>query len=140
MGLPGLRGVDHFGFTVPDLEQARTFLVEVLGCEYLFSLGPFDRDGEWMQEHLNVEPSTRMELLHFFACGGKTVFEVFQYSAAERTRHPTAELRRGWSPRVALRQGPRCGRGVPARLRSEGAGRTDGERGRQRRVSDGSTS
>lgn len=44
-GLPGLRGVDHFGFTVPDLSQAKSFLVDVLGCEYLYSLGPFERDG-----------------------------------------------------------------------------------------------
>ncbi len=83
-GLPGLRGVDHFGFTVPDLDQARAFLVEVLGCEYLYSLGPFERDGEWMSKHMNVAPTTRMERLHFFSCGGKAVFEVFQYSAPDR--------------------------------------------------------
>ena len=38
---PACTGVDHVGFTVPDLEQAQTFLVDVLGCEYLYSLGPF---------------------------------------------------------------------------------------------------
>ena len=83
-GLPGLAGVDHFGFTVPDLTEATSFLVDVLGCEYLYSLGPFERDGAWMAEHLNVDPATRMELLHFFDCGGKAVFEVFQYSAPGR--------------------------------------------------------
>ena len=40
MGLPGLARVDHIGFTVPDLAEARAFLVDVLGCEYLYSLGP----------------------------------------------------------------------------------------------------
>ena len=48
-GLPGLRRLDHIGFTVPDLDEAPRFLVDVLGCEYLYSLGPFrDDDGDWM--------------------------------------------------------------------------------------------
>jgi glyoxylase I family protein len=83
-GLPGLTGVDHFGFTVPDLDQAKAFLVDVLGCEYLFSFGPFERDGAWMAQHLNVDPKTRMELLHFFSCGGRTIFEVFHYAAPDQ--------------------------------------------------------
>jgi glyoxylase I family protein len=86
IGLPGLRGVDHFGFTVPDLSQAKSFLVDVLGCEYLYSLGPFERDGAWMAEHMNVDPAARMEKLHFFSCGGKAVFEVFNYSAPDQSK------------------------------------------------------
>lgn len=31
-GIPGLRGGDHVGITVPDLAQAHEFLVDVLGC------------------------------------------------------------------------------------------------------------
>ena len=38
--LPGLSGLDHVGLTVPDLEEATRFLVDVIGCEYLYSLGP----------------------------------------------------------------------------------------------------
>ena len=38
--LPGLRDVDHIGFTVPDLDAASEFLSEVLGCEYMYSIGP----------------------------------------------------------------------------------------------------
>ena len=30
--VPGLRGVDHIGITVPDIEQATAFFVDVLGC------------------------------------------------------------------------------------------------------------
>ncbi|WP_248960163.1 VOC family protein [Sphaerisporangium perillae] len=81
-GLPGLARVDHIGFTVPDLEQARGFLVDVLGCEYMYSLGPFRHDdSEWMSEHLNVHPRAVMRELHFFRCGGQAIFEVFEYSA-----------------------------------------------------------
>ena len=90
MGLPGLRGVDHIGITVPDLEQARTFLVEVLGCEYMYSLGPFRHDdSDWMRVHLGVHPRAVMEQLHFFRCGEQAIFEVFQYAAPEqRTEQP----------------------------------------------------
>ena len=88
-GLPGLKRVDHIGFTVPDLEEARRFLVDVLGCEYMYSLGPFrDDDGDWMLEHLNVHPRAVMEQLHFFRCGDQAIFEVFQYSAPDQVTTP----------------------------------------------------
>lgn len=86
MGLPGVRQVDHIGFTVPDLQQASDFLIDVLGCEYLYSLGPFERDDTWMRTHLNVTAGTRMQRLHFFRCGGQAIFEVFQYSAPDQRR------------------------------------------------------
>lgn len=83
-GLPGLTGLDHIGFTVPDLEQAHTFLTEVLGCEYMYTLGPYRHDDDWMREHLNVHPRAVMRQLHFYRCGGQAVFEVFEYSAPEQ--------------------------------------------------------
>lgn len=86
MALPGLSRLDHVGFTVPDLQQARTWLVDVLGCEYLYSLGPFESDDDWMAEHLNVDTRTVMRELHFFRCGDRAVFEVFEYDAAGQRR------------------------------------------------------
>jgi glyoxylase I family protein len=83
-GLPGLSGVDHIGFTVPDLEQAARFLIDVLGCEYLYTLGPYRDDGDWMTRHLGVHPRAVMQQLHFFRCGDRAIFEVFQYSAPDQ--------------------------------------------------------
>ena len=37
MPLPGMRGADHLGFTVPDLEEAHEFLVDVLGAQYVYT-------------------------------------------------------------------------------------------------------
>ena len=89
MALPGLTGVDHIGFTVPDLEEARTFLVDVLGCAYLYSLGPFVHEhDDWMLEHLNVHPRTVMRRNSFFRCGDRAVFEVFSYEAPDQVRTP----------------------------------------------------
>ncbi len=85
MAMPGLRRLDHVGFTVPDLEEAHRFLVDVLGCEYLYSLGPFRHDdGEWMSEHLNVHPRTVMVENRWFRCGEQAVFEVFHYTAPDQ--------------------------------------------------------
>ena len=83
MALPGLRRIDHVGFTVPDLEQAHRFLVEVLGCEYLYTLGPFEPDGDWMETHLNVHRDTRM-YNRWFRCGDQAVFEVFHYESPDQ--------------------------------------------------------
>lgn len=85
-GLPGLTGLDHIGITVPDLEQATRFLVDVLGCEYMYSLGPFVHADDWMSEHLDVDPRAVMKQLHFLRCGGQAIFEVFEYSAPDQSR------------------------------------------------------
>ena len=75
--------------TVPDLAEAHDFFVDVLGCEYMYTLGPFrDDDGDWMREHLNVHPRAVMRELHFFRCGGQAVFEVFEYAAPDQRTTP----------------------------------------------------
>ena len=89
MGLPGVRRVDHVGLTVPDLGEARAFFVDVLGCEYLYSLGPFVHDdSDWMAEHLNVHPRTVMRRNDFYRLGDQVLFEVFDYAAPERSTTP----------------------------------------------------
>ncbi len=87
--LPGVRAVDHIGVTVPDLAEAHEFFTGVLGCEYMYRLGPYRDDaGSWMTEHLNVEPRTVMQQLHFYRLGGQAIFEVFQYAAPEQVLSP----------------------------------------------------
>jgi catechol 2,3-dioxygenase-like lactoylglutathione lyase family enzyme len=72
------------GITVPDLEEATRFFVDVLGCEYLYSLGPFRSDGDWMAEHLNVHPRAEVVENRFFRCGDQAVFEVFHYTSPDQ--------------------------------------------------------
>jgi catechol 2,3-dioxygenase-like lactoylglutathione lyase family enzyme len=86
--IPGVTGVDHIGVTVPDLDEARNFFVDVLGCEYMYSLGPFAHGDSWMSEHLGVADTTVMRRLHFFRLGGQAIFEVFEYEAAQQQRTP----------------------------------------------------
>lgn len=87
-GVPGLTRVDHIGITVPDLAEASRFFLDVLGCEYMYTLGPYVHDDDWMREHLNVHPRAVMRKLHFFRCGGQAIFEVFQYEAPEQEDTP----------------------------------------------------
>jgi catechol 2,3-dioxygenase-like lactoylglutathione lyase family enzyme len=88
VAIPGLSRLDHIGFTVPDLEAATVWLVDVIGCEYMYRLGPFQADDDWMAEHMDVHPRTVMRELRFFRCGGQAVFEVFQYESPEQATTP----------------------------------------------------
>jgi catechol 2,3-dioxygenase-like lactoylglutathione lyase family enzyme len=63
MGLPGLAGADHIGITVPDLEAATRFFVDVIGCKVTFEVGPFASDDDWMQQHLGVDPRSKIDKL-----------------------------------------------------------------------------
>ena len=89
-GLPGLRGTDHIGFTVPDLDEAVDFFVNVLGCEPFYDLGPFeDTESNWMQEHLNIHPRAVMRRLKFLRCANGSNFEIFEYEAPDQnTQQP----------------------------------------------------
>jgi catechol 2,3-dioxygenase-like lactoylglutathione lyase family enzyme len=40
-GLPTMRGVEHIGLTAPNLDEATGFFVQVLGCEVVYTMGPF---------------------------------------------------------------------------------------------------
>jgi len=83
-GIPGLRGTDHIGFTVPNLDDAVDFFVNVIGCEPFYELGPFQSDDDWMQAHLNVHPRTVMKKLRFLRCKNGSNFELFEYDAPDQ--------------------------------------------------------
>ena len=86
--ISGIERLDHIGLTVPDLAQAHRFFVEVLGCEYMYSLGPFQDEGSWMGLHLGVPDTAVMRELHFFRLGGQAIFEIFEYEAPDQVLNP----------------------------------------------------
>jgi len=87
-GLPGLRGSDHIGFTVPDLNEAVDFFVNVIGCEPFYTLGPFSSEGDWMETQLNVHPKAVMKKLQFLRCANGPNFEIFEYEAPDQRETP----------------------------------------------------
>jgi catechol 2,3-dioxygenase-like lactoylglutathione lyase family enzyme len=86
--VPGFRGIDHIGLTVPNLEEAVDFFVNVIGCEDFFSnkAGPFDND--WMWENLDVDPNASLTNRRV-RCGNGANLELFDYqSPDQRTVQP----------------------------------------------------
>jgi catechol 2,3-dioxygenase-like lactoylglutathione lyase family enzyme len=84
IGLPGLHGTDHIGFTVPNLQEAVDFFVNIIGCEPFYDLGPFAADDDWMQTNLNVHPRAVMKRLKFLRCKSGSNFEIFEYEAPDQ--------------------------------------------------------
>jgi catechol 2,3-dioxygenase-like lactoylglutathione lyase family enzyme len=78
-GIPGMRGTDHIGFTVPDLDEAERFLVDVLGAEPIYTLGAKQSDDDWMAVHIGVDPRTVIREIRFYRLGNGSNLEVFQY-------------------------------------------------------------
>jgi catechol 2,3-dioxygenase-like lactoylglutathione lyase family enzyme len=86
--LPGLRGIDHIGITVPNLQEAVDFFVNTLGCEPFYELGPFSFADDWMKRQLDVAPNTIMNKLKFLRCGHGSNLELFEYAADEQKFEP----------------------------------------------------
>jgi catechol 2,3-dioxygenase-like lactoylglutathione lyase family enzyme len=83
-----MRGADHLGVTVPDLDEAERFLVDVLGAEPVYTLGAKRADDDWMTTQLGVHPRTVIREIRFYRLGHGTNLEVFQYDAADGQAGP----------------------------------------------------
>lgn len=86
--LPGLRGLDHIGFTVPDIEAATDFFVNVIGCEVIYHLGPISADDDWMSSRLGVDDRAEIRKIRFLRCGHGSNFELFEYAIKDQNTQP----------------------------------------------------
>lgn len=83
--MPGMRGINHIGLTVPDLPQAEAFFADVLGCQKAMSFGPFrDDKGTFMQDVLDVDPRAVIEQISLMRCGFGSNIELFKYTAPDQ--------------------------------------------------------
>jgi catechol 2,3-dioxygenase-like lactoylglutathione lyase family enzyme len=84
-GIPGMRGHDHTGITVPDMKQAVDFFTNVVGCKKAMSFGPFaDDKGTFMQDLLGVDPKAVINEITQIRCGFGSNIELFNYSAPDQ--------------------------------------------------------
>lgn len=89
--LPGMRGIDHIGMTVPDIAAATDFFTNVMGCKAAMSFGPFaDDKGTFMKDVLEVDPKAVIEKITQVRCGNGSNIELFQYKAPDQK---TVEMR-----------------------------------------------
>ncbi len=85
--IPGLRGHDHTGITVPDVKAATAFFTDVLGCSHAMSFGPFrDDKGTFMQDAVNVNPRAVIDEISMVRCGYGSNIELFQYEAPDQAK------------------------------------------------------
>ena len=89
-GLPGLAGGDHIGLTVPDIEAATRFFVDVIGCELVFEIGPFVADDDWMNIQLGVHPRAVVKSLRMLRCRNGPSIELFEYDLEGAGTRPPA--------------------------------------------------
>jgi catechol 2,3-dioxygenase-like lactoylglutathione lyase family enzyme len=88
-GLPGLRGHDHTGITVPDMKQAVGFFVDTLGCQEVMSFGPFsDPKGTFMHDAVDVDPRAVINKIVMVRCGVGSNIELFNYSSPDQKTEP----------------------------------------------------
>jgi catechol 2,3-dioxygenase-like lactoylglutathione lyase family enzyme len=87
-GLPGLLGVDHFGMTVPDIEESRAWLESTLGCSAPLDFGPiFDPVGDLMTQLVDVHPRAVIQHISELRCGANGAnLELFQYSSPDQDK------------------------------------------------------
>lgn len=85
-GIPGARAVHHVAYTVPDLEQAVRFFVDVVGAELAYELGPIsDPGGDWMSRKLGVAPEAVGQIA-MLRLGSTLNLELFEYTAPEQSQ------------------------------------------------------
>lgn len=86
--LPTFRGIDHFGYTVPDMEEAAEFFINVLGAEAAYNLGPFaDNEGTWMEDHLNVNPRATIPNIMVLSARNGSNIELFEYDSPDKVEN-----------------------------------------------------
>ena len=83
--IPGLRGHDHTGITVPDVKAATAFFTDVIGCSHAMSFGPFSDDkGTFMQDVVDVNPRAVIDEISMVRCGYGSNIELFSYQSPDQ--------------------------------------------------------
>ena len=82
-GLPGLKGTDHIGFTVPNLKEAVLFFKEVIGCEEYYTMGPLQASERELFRRLDV-PSDATIMIQLMRCASGANFEIFEYQSSSQ--------------------------------------------------------
>jgi catechol 2,3-dioxygenase-like lactoylglutathione lyase family enzyme len=89
-GTHAVRAIDHIGMTVPDIDEASTFLSAALGAEVLYDLvgpnAPSDTKELKLdlQACLGIRVGTKLEAMRMMRLGEGPCIELFQYSADEQ--------------------------------------------------------
>lgn len=89
MSIRGLRTLDHIGLSVPDIDQASRFFVDVLGAIEVFRHGPYGPSGEASTRQFARHPDSVVDAIAMLRLGTVNI-ELLQYSSPDQsTRWPS---------------------------------------------------
>ena len=76
-----VRGVDHIGLTVIDIEEAHRFLTDGLGAELMYDLLPpgSSLEGPEVEKLVEVPAGTKITLARMYRLAGGPSIELFHY-------------------------------------------------------------
>jgi catechol 2,3-dioxygenase-like lactoylglutathione lyase family enzyme len=84
--LPGNRGIDHVGLTVPDIEQATRFFAELLGFVEFYSHGPYEDDGtDFQTVYFDRHPRARCVEIRMLRTRNLNL-ELLQFDSPDQVR------------------------------------------------------
>lgn len=83
--IPGIRGQDHIGVTVPNMAEAVDFFTNIIGCTKIMSFGPFaDDTGTFMTDLLGVDARAVIKEITLLRSGFGSNIELFEYYAPDQ--------------------------------------------------------
>ena len=87
-----VRGMDHIGITVPDIEQATTFFCAALGAEVIYtSVAPEDElDQDAQQKTLRLTPGTQVKAVRMLKLHHGPGIELFEMHGDDQREPPRA--------------------------------------------------
>jgi catechol 2,3-dioxygenase-like lactoylglutathione lyase family enzyme len=88
-------GMDHIGFTVPDMRQAMDFFIEVMGFSKITEIGPMDFDENWKRRY-HIRQNAILEKIVMLRAGSGSSIELFQYHSPDRDMHRPLGDDVGW--------------------------------------------
>jgi catechol 2,3-dioxygenase-like lactoylglutathione lyase family enzyme len=86
-GRPNVRGIDHVGLTVPDLEEATRFLVDALGAEVtrdILKKSDPARDSAEVQRRLGIPSTVVQRAIRVLRLPDGLLIELFEYEGPEQ--------------------------------------------------------
>ncbi|MBP0617599.1 antibiotic biosynthesis monooxygenase [Jiella mangrovi] len=83
----GIRGIDHIGLTVPDIEEASRFFADAFGAVTLYDVLPKDADpmaGEGPEAELGLSKGAKIVHMRLMRLGKGPCLELFQMENADQ--------------------------------------------------------
>jgi catechol 2,3-dioxygenase-like lactoylglutathione lyase family enzyme len=87
----GMRGIDHIGITVPDIDTATRYFIDAFGAEALYDVLSPDEEplgGPEIEDAVGVQRGTRVRAIRLLRLRGGPSLELFHYEATEQKPTP----------------------------------------------------